>query len=71
MDREQYAARVDVEVVVEALDRHILELHAVDRADIGDDDIELPAVRRDIRVEPIEIFELANVALHPGAVLAE
>jgi hypothetical protein len=57
--------------VVEALEADVGELHAVDGADIGDHHVELAAVGRDPGVEPVEVLELADVALHAGDVPAD
>jgi hypothetical protein len=47
------------------------ELHAVDGADVGDHHVELAAIRSDLRVEAVEVLELANVTLHAGDVPAD
>jgi len=62
---------VDVEIVVEALDGDIGELHAVDGADIGDHQVDLAAIGCDLGVEPVEVLELPDVALHAGDVPAD
>jgi hypothetical protein len=48
---EQHAPGIRVEIVVEALDGDIGELHAVDATDIGDHHVELAAVRSNLGVE--------------------
>src|SRR4029077_9065627 len=71
LHREQHAPGVDVEIVVEALDGDIGELHAVDGADIGDHHVDLAAIGCDLGVEPVEVLELPDVALHAGYVPAD
>jgi len=68
---EQHALGVRIEIVVEALDGDIGELHAVDAADVGDHHVELAAIGSDLGVEPVEVLELADVALHAGDVAAD
>jgi hypothetical protein len=62
---------VDVEIVVEALDGDICELHAADGADIGDHHVELAAIRSDLGVELVKVLELADVTLHARDVAAD
>src|SRR5258708_6594487 len=71
LHREQHARGVAVEIVVEALDGDIGELHAVDGADIGDHHVELAAIGSDLGVEAVEVLELADVARHAGDVQAD
>jgi len=54
--------------VVEALGGDIGELHAVDGADIGDHHVDLAVIGGDLGVEPVEVLELADVALYAGDV---
>ncbi len=61
---EKDAACVDVEVVIEAVNGDVRQLHAVDGADIGNDDIQFMPVACDLRVEAIEVFEAAHIALY-------
>src|SRR4029077_13780984 len=65
---EEHAPGVDVEIVVEALGGDIGELHAVDGADIGDHHVDLAVIGCDLGVEPVEVLELADVALYAGDV---
>jgi hypothetical protein len=71
LHRKQHVPGVDVEIVVEALDGDIGELHAVDGAEVGNYHVEPAAIGSDLGVEAIKVLEPADVALHAGDVPAD